>query len=195
MFHKPCVALAFLHFLSIFACFHLTMFWILKFILSSAISLLFIVCCSFGWVCPAQNRHKLNEGNALFNFTLDIARLCYKYGIPLVIENPLTSIAWEVPSMQQFIQRPGVHICDLDFCQFGERWKKPTRLVYFALDLKLLCKTCQGSHHKCSQSKRPHIALIGRDSSGTWWTRRAQPYPFALVDAFAVLALQQLSGA
>ena len=142
-----------------------------------------------------HDRHKLNEGNALFNFTLDIARLCYKYGIPLVIENPLTSIAWEVPSMQQFIQRPGVHICDLDFCQFGERWKKPTRLVYFALDLKLLCKTCQGSHHKCSQSKRPHIALIGRDSSGTWWTRRAQPYPFALVDAFAVLALQQLSGA
>ncbi len=150
------------------------------------------------WGLPGlrqHDQHKLNEGNALFNFTLDIARLCYKLGIPIVIENPLTSMAWEVPSMQQFMCRKHVRTCDLDFCQYGERWKKPTRLVYFALDLQSLCKTCQGTHHKCSHSKRPHIALIGRDASGIWWTRRAQPYPFALVDSFAVLALQQLAGA
>lgn len=37
------------------------MFWILKFIISSAISLLLIVCCSFGWVCPAQHFQGLDE--------------------------------------------------------------------------------------------------------------------------------------
>ena len=88
--------------------------------------------------------------------------------------------------MINFLASPNVHLCDLDFGQFGERWQKPTRLLYRGLDLSSLAVQCQGTHMSCSHSKRPHIPLVGKDSAGMWWTRRAQP--------FAQLALQQLRG-
>ena len=147
------------------------------------------------WGLPnlrCHDQHKLQDGNALFHFTMDILHLAGKYNIPTVIENPLTSLAWSMPPMVRYFQLPGVQCCDLDFCQFNERWLKPTRLVSRFLDISQLSRRCTGTYQLCSHSRRPHIPLVGKDASGTWWTRRAQPYPFAMVRLFALLALHQL---
>ena len=59
-----------------------------------------------------------------------------------MIENPETSMAWEVPAMQKFISTTHAKECSLDFCMFGEPWKKPTKLVYNFLSLDALGKKC-----------------------------------------------------
>ena len=149
------------------------------------------------WGLPGlsrQDQRKLTDGNALFWFTLRILKLCAALSIPFVLENPLTSMVWELPPLQQFIQRTNAKYCDLDFCQYGEKWKKPTRLLYHGIDLSILSKRCVSNNNICSRTNRPHLPLKGRDHSGTFWTLRAQPYPFALADAFAqqLLCLDEL---
>lgn len=136
---------------------------------------------------------KLNEGNQLFNFTMKILHLCEQYKIPYVLENPLTSMAWEMPPMMHFMETFRPALCDLDFCMYGEAWQKPTRLLSNYIDIADLSFRCMGSHLRCSRSKRPHRALKGTDSNGVFWTLRAQPYPWQLAQKFAALAATALS--
>lgn len=137
---------------------------------------------------------KLHEGNKLFLFTMRILRLCEDLGIPYVLENPLTSMAWEMPPLLKFHETYQPSFCDLDFCCYGEIWKKPTRLMYNHIDISSLSLRCQGSFHRCSNTKRPHLALTGRDAAGVFWTLRAQPYPHLLAASFASLASGALHG-
>ena len=135
---------------------------------------------------------KLIDGNKLFAFTMKVISLCEQHSIPYILENPLTSMAWEMPPLVSFISRYSPSVADLDFCVFGELWKKPTRLLYKYIDISSLAVRCQGTFSKCSHSKRPHFALSGRDAHGIFWTLRAQPYPFALVSKFALIAATAL---
>jgi len=75
------------------------------------------------------DRRKLEQGNQLFLFTMKVLELCEQYKVPYVLENPLTSFAWSMPPLVQFQQHHQSQFCDLDFCMFGEPWKKPTRLM------------------------------------------------------------------
>ena len=134
-----------------------------------------------------HDRRKLLEGNQLFRFTMKILQLCEEYRIPYILENPLTSMAWEMPPLQDFVQQFQSSTCILDFCMFGEIWKKPTQLLYNRIDISILSKRCSGTHLKCSRSKRPHRALTGTDSNGVFWTLRAQPYPWPLVSKFGAI--------
>lgn len=140
------------------------------------------------------DQRKLEQGNQLFLFTMKALELCEQYKVPYVLENPLTSFAWSMPPLVQFEQHHQSRFCDLDFCMFGEPWKKPTRLMYKFLDLKPLESRCQGHLNICSRSKRPHFPLKGRDAAGVFWTLRAQPYPWPLTDQFASLVASALGG-
>ena len=83
----------------------------------------------------------------------------------------------------------------LDFCQFGEPWLKPTKLVYSRLlDLQSIGKRCgfRCNAWRCTRSGHFHIPLVGRDARGVWMTHRAQPYPHSLVRALAKLFDDQL---
>lgn len=93
-------------------------------------------------------RKKLLDGNNLFGFTMHILELCNQYQIPFVLENPLTSMAWEMTTLQRFKSRAGALFCDLDFCQYGEIWKKPTRLMYKGIDISSMSLTCSGTFHR-----------------------------------------------
>ena len=137
---------------------------------------------------------KLAEGNKLFAFTMKVLALCEQTSTPYVLENPLTSMAWEMPPLVDFSQKFSPFVADLDFCVYGELWKKPTRLLYKYIDISSLSTRCQGTFSKCSHSKRPHFPLSGRDAHGTFWTLRAQPYPYALVSKFAIIAATALRG-
>lgn len=81
------------------------------------------------WGLPGlsyKDRLKLREGSKLFSFSMDLLKWAAQLNIPVIIENPLTSLAWCMSPMKKFLASPDVHLCDLDFCQFGERWQKPT---------------------------------------------------------------------
>ena len=137
---------------------------------------------------------KLADGNKLFAFTMKVLALCEKTSTPYILENPLSSTAWEMPPLVSFSAKFSPSIADLDFCAYGELWKKPTRLLYKGIDISPLAVRCQGTFSKCSHSKRPHFALSGRDAHGVFWTLRAQPYPLALVSKFAIIAAIALRG-
>ena len=141
-----------------------------------------------------SERKKLFDGNNLFGFTMHILELCNRYHIPFVLENPLTSMAWEMQPLQRFKSQSGAMFCDLDFCQFGEIWKKPTRLMYKGIDISSLGLKCTGTIHRCSRTHRQHLPLKGRDASGQFWTLRAQPYPLAMCKEFASVAARALRG-
>ena len=141
-----------------------------------------------------NDQRKLRDGNALFRFTLRIAALCQSLHIPFVIENPFSSMAWEMPTMRKFISTSRAHECDLDFCMYGENWKKPTKLVHNFLDLTVLNRRCHSSTHICSRTGRPHVPLTGLASNGQFMTLVAQPYPMSLTLAFAEVAAKALRG-
>ena len=137
---------------------------------------------------PARDRHKLCEGNALFYFTLRVLQTCAALNIPFVLENPLSSMVWELPPMRRFMHDYDVGICDLDYCQFGELWKKPTRLAYKFIKLDSLSRRCSGIHGICNRSQQPHERLTGVNANNVFKTLVAQPYPWELCHAFARVA-------
>ena len=125
---------------------------------------------------------------------MHIIRLCLAYRVPFILENPLSSMAWAMPPLIQLQRQHSLQVCDLDFCQYGEIWKKPTRLLFYGIDISSLAIRCTGQKHMCSRTRRQHWPLTGRDASGVFWTLRAQPYPFALCSSFARLAARALCG-
>ena len=82
----------------------------------------------------------------------------------------------------------------LDFCQYGESWKKGTSFLHYGLDLSPLDKRCHMKQGRCSRTGERHVVLQGTDAAGKFLTLTAQPYPHALCTRFAQLLRQHLAG-
>eukprot|EP00435_Cladocopium_sp_Y103_P070321 s689_g35.t1 len=108
-----------------------------------------------------RDRSKLITGNLLFFFTFRVIWACLQARVPFVLENPESSRCWQTPLASYVLKSGLVQSTTLHFCQFGERWKKPTRLMSAFLDLNAVACTCKGSFLRCSYSGRAHIALKG----------------------------------
>ena len=145
------------------------------------------------WGLPlnARDRRKVHEGNQLLAFLLLVLQVCEQYSIPYVVENPLSSMLWMMPSMVKFCKKFSPTFVSLDYCAYGESWKKPTTLMYNFLDLQSLGVRCNTSGHMCSFSNKAHTVLRGTNAAGVFLTLVAQPYPKALVAAVARLARAQ----
>lgn len=142
-----------------------------------------------------RDQQKLNEGNQLLFFTGRILWYCYALRIPFVLENPWSSRCWQTPLLRSFSDLPHITLLELHFCQFNEKWKKPTALMVFGLDLDHVAKQCAGTNRICSATGKPHVALKGIGPDKRFMTLIAQPYPFQLVEAIADALQQQLTGA
>jgi hypothetical protein len=104
------------------------------------------------------------------------------------IENPYTSRIWLTDPINKLVQH-GAQFVRVDFCAYNVYnmpWKKSTHLLasqfHSILNLRAVCNSHQGI---CQYSCKRHIILSGRDHTGLWMTRRAQPYPFGLCHANA----------
>jgi hypothetical protein len=144
---------------------------------------------------------KVNYGNKLLYITGQIATLASEHGIPWVIENPKSSRIWATPVFKrlgrlarfggQVAQKPC--ITELDFCQYGENWKKPTRLLAHGLDLSTVCRKCCAQSGRCSRTGHLHMPLSGWAPSGQFKTRLAQPYPVELCKRLAACVKSAIS--
>lgn len=138
-----------------------------------------------------HDRSKVLEGNKLRDISVQIAELCSSLNIPWVIENPLTSRIWLSKPLVNLVN-DGATLLRTDFCGWGMPWKKSTGLLTrnfpCLADVSCICHTTKG---RCQFSGRKHIILAGKDSSGLWMTRRAQPYPVRLCNRIASLLRQQ----
>ena len=88
---------------------------------------------------------------------------------------------WQVPQVQQLKVRLHLYNVDLDQCQFGSAFRKPTRILVSNAQFLALALKCRGDH--------PHTALKGRlrlrSGEVVFLTKLAQEYPSEFCKAFA----------
>lgn len=143
-----------------------------------------------GHLTPAE-QSKIDEGNALLRVSEELISLCIELSIPWALENPWTSRIWLTKQLQQWISMH--HFIRVDFCGFQMPWRKATGILFgFIPNFLQLAITCDPLHGRCSFTNRKHIILTGKDSSGQWMTRRAQPYPLKLCQRIATLVAEHI---
>ena len=121
--------------------------------------------------------NKIEQGNNLLFVTAKLCQLCDQLHVPWVIENPATSRIWLTSTLKEFFHT-GAFFVTTDFCAFGMPWRKSTGFLCSRFEnLKHISKHCTSQHGRCTFTNRRHIILSGKDSSGMWLTKRAQPYP------------------
>lgn len=131
---------------------------------------------------------KVKVGNQLMRFTARVLKIALELIIPFTLENPARSRLWICPPILAIRRRRHVVHQLVEYCSFGEAWRKSTLFLGIHIDL------CPLEPHRCIGSKRglckfsgkPHIPLAGRDSSGQWRTKTAEPYPRGLCKVLAV---------
>ena len=85
--------------------------------------------------------------------------------VPFYIENPLTSRLWKMPEIRQLLQLPRVLELLFDYCQYGEAWRKSTKLfVSRHADLRVIENSSRFQRgYKCSATRKRHHVLSGTD--------------------------------
>jgi hypothetical protein len=127
--------------------------------------------------------------NKTAEVSADIIALCCKLGVPCALENPATSMIFSSPYLSNIISHKNSSSCVFDFCAYGTRWRRRTKVVssHFP-EIVEISKKCSSKSHVCSFSGKPHVILTGADkSSGRLWTAIAEPYPQALCRKLAQL--------
>jgi hypothetical protein len=134
-----------------------------------------------------KNLQKVQDGNNLLRLSLRLLAVCEQHGIPYALENPMSSFAWKMPNMKKFIAQFRPQLIHLDYCCFGEMWKKPTTLMGNFWNMATLALRCRSSSNICSNTLQPHVRLTGVDDNGVFMTLKAQPYPLEFCKAVANL--------
>ena len=127
----------------------------------------------------SHDQHKIRVGNRTMTCTARLIRLCCRFKVPCFLENPSGSMMWLAPPILRLCHHSESRCCVCDFCQYGARWRKRTRIqTWNAPELPSLNHTCHGHKGICSRTHKHHIVLKGQDPvSKQLWTQIAQPYP------------------
>ena len=126
----------------------------------------------------AADQKRVSEGNSFLDVSKWIIDLAMRYSLRWVMEN-LSLLVFGWPLMFGLTDL-GAKLFELHFCAYGTPWKKATGLLSNFYQLSHILKTCLPVCRRCQFTGKRHIVLSGRDNSGVWLTRRAQPYPFDL---------------
>ena len=119
---------------------------------------------------------QIRDANDLVHFSATVCRIMYLLGRPFILENPRPwqgkATLFAFPDIVDLLQAPGVETVDFDQCMFGAETTKPTRLLFFKVNLKPMVKfKC---NHPIQRWKRtlkdgsievymaPHESLVGR---------------------------------
>ena len=82
----------------------------------------------------AAQRRSVDYGNRILKITIRLARAAFDGGVGFAIENPQSSRFWITPDFLYLVSHCNGRLDTnvLDFCQFGEPWRKRTTIVSFA---------------------------------------------------------------
>ena len=132
-------------------------------------------------------------GNRFAHIAAKIAHVCLRAAVPCHIENPRNSFCGG-PPLQNLIGKPECGENFHDACQYGERWRKQTRVIHL-LDKThdSVQKRCTGKGGMCSRTRQPHIVLTGRCRDNQQvWTKITEPYLTKLCAAYTILIINQI---
>jgi len=134
-----------------------------------------------------KDKIKVSQGNRMLHFCSRVIDACIQHKVAWALENPATSRVWLTKPMKN-LEKQGHLFVTLDFCQFGEPWRKRTKIIHGNIDLSSIGKLCQGKGGVCSRTGKKHIQLVGTDAKKQFLTRKAQPYPMKLCHDIAEIA-------
>ena len=112
-----------------------------------------------------------------------------------VVENGVRTRLWEIAELKEAFDVTEAETAITDYCCWGldsvngprSPWQKTTRLTGTLPGLPSLGRRCGGQRH-CPRLGKNHVALAGRDATGTLRTTLAEPCPVELCAAVADLA-------
>ena len=134
-----------------------------------------------------STRIREETGVELALFSTQVIRTCIKFGVYYALENPGTSKLFQFEPIVTAVANGPRYEINLDMCQFGEPYKKPTKIITSAHWLLPLGKRCNHTSHEGWLKGRVKVL----DSSGRAVyvnrTALAGAYPFKLVEQYARL--------
>ena len=127
-------------------------------------------------------QQKVLQGNADAKFTCMTLREIANQPLAVGgVENPSDSVIWKLPEFQALEEMGRAFSTKCDYCQYGVRWKKPTKFLFVGGKKALApSKLCKQAGKRCSRTKKAHLKLgQGRrhPSSGALLTKLATEYP------------------
>lgn len=131
-----------------------------------------------------KDLERVEQGNLFLDVSKYFIDLALRFSLHWVLENPFTSRIWLTPHLRA-LQSLGGQLHEVHFCAYGTPWRKSTGLLSNIAALHTIVRLCHPQLGRCQHSGKRHVILSGKDKSGVWLTRRAQPYPFALCEAVA----------
>eukprot|EP00438_Fugacium_kawagutii_P020747 Skav227424 [mRNA] locus=scaffold1986:83849:88250:+ [translate_table: standard] len=93
-------------------------------------------------------RCKEETGIELALFSCEVIKRCIANGIPYALENPRTSKLFLFPHLLRAVASGPFNFVDWEMCQYGEKYKKSTRIVTSVDWLQSLCKRCHHRSHE-----------------------------------------------
>lgn len=129
-------------------------------------------------------REKERLGIEFLLFSLELVETCIRYKVVWSLENPRSSRIFEFPLMTRLVASPSTFRCDVDFCMYGEAFKKPTTIISSSKCICNLAKSCCHRKHAVVLRGSEQVVVNGKSKSVPM-TQRAGAYPFKLCDAWA----------
>ena len=151
----------------------------------------FALACAFAFhtkPCQESDKLLLQTGNRTFLASLAILRCCLACNVPVAMENPATSLMWQLSDWHTLRVRQDFANLRLDMCAFGTPYQKATRVYTWMLTARLpsrayLCGMKRGkrsqtpSAAKCGRSGQAHCQLTGACKKTGFKTKLAAMYP------------------
>ena len=109
---------------------------------------------------------------------------CMSHQIHWSLENPRHSRLFELPVLAPLLSGPKVYQVDIDFCRFGEKFKKPTRIFTSVAALTKLHRLCNHRKHAVVLRGSETVSDNGKRRSAPR-TQAAGVYPYPLADHWA----------
>ncbi len=127
-----------------------------------------------------RDKKRVGSANELVQIVTKLCELCTQIGVPWVIENPRSSLIWQMPSLKKLATKSKAEFSRYDSCQFGTDWQKPTVLMVYGNPLlkinQVRCDPTKTGDPDgpsiCSKTQKQHTLLKG---TITMTTRSAQP--------------------
>ena len=120
-------------------------------------------------------------GNIMVRNAIEYIKICFERKIPGYLENPRSSMIFQVPWIRRKIKEGSLVANKVDFCQYGTPFKKPTTFLTWGFKVNL--HTCTATNRRCSFTNSFHEVLTGI-SNGKFRTSAAQMYPRKLAKNF-----------
>ena len=93
-----------------------------------------------------KDKLRVEQANAIYDQAAAFLKACHEKGVFFICENPRNSYLWKMPGFKRLLALEGVEVYSFQHCMWGGKRDKWTSLAANFADLKILVRTCDGSH-------------------------------------------------